>query len=151
MRNKRTILSGLLLLVTLAFLVVCSDSLNITGITETDETGPDPIGNIDENDWCPNLQDGVAFLPAYPNPATESISFQYKLASLFRVKLQLINKQKNVVRLLIDELQQAGTHVVRWDLLNDQGNGVKNGFYRAQLLIDAEFKCQGDIEIKSNN
>lgn len=150
MRNEQS-LNCFLLVATLAFLVSCGDSLNITGITETDETGPEPIGNIDENDWCSNLQDGWALLPAYPNPATENVSFRYNLAFTFRVKLQIINKDKKVVRLLVDGLQQAGNYAVRWDLLNDKGNRVKNGFYRAQLFIDDEFKCQGDVQIKSNN
>ena len=129
----------------------CGDSLNITGIHITGEDGPDLIGvegNPDKNDWCLNSDQGWAFFPGYPNPASESITIQYQLHRESEVKLQIINENKKVVRILVDEVQfSSGNHSVRWDLTDDSGNRLKNGYYRAQFFIDAEFKCKGDIKV----
>ncbi|MCH8121726.1 MAG: hypothetical protein IH853_01255 [Bacteroidetes bacterium] len=51
------------------FTLNCGDALNITGITETDEANT-RIGNIDEDDWCPE-QNGIYI--AYPNPANRRV------------------------------------------------------------------------------
>ena len=101
--------SCFLLSIILALFLSCGDALNITGITETDETSPDPIGNIDENDWCPPQQssgtggaiseeDGMR--PAYQNPTNDSTQLPYQIVKQTRVKFQIINKDKKVVRLL---------------------------------------------------
>ena len=145
----------LLFLVILIFMLNCGDSLNITGITETDETGPDPIGNIDENDWCPpqhsgtgeviRIEDGL--YPAYPNPTNNGTILLFEIGQSTRVKLQIINKHKKVVRLLVDEIKNAGLFTVQWNLRDENGEKVKNGFYRVQFFIDGEFKCHGDIQV----
>jgi len=61
--------------------------------------------------------------------------------------LQIISKDKVVVRLLVDEKREAGSYTVQWDLRDNNGAKVKNGFYRAQFFLDGEFKCQGDIQV----
>ncbi|NIR48981.1 hypothetical protein GWO43_11140 [candidate division KSB1 bacterium] len=87
-----------------------------------------------KNDWCTNPQNGWA-LQYIQNPANERVAFRYDLSRSFQVKLQIINKDKEVVRLLVDELQPAGAFMVTWALRNDKGDRVKNGFYRAQFFI----------------
>ena len=152
--------SCFLLSIILAFFLSCGDALNITGITETNETGPDPIGNIDENDWCPPQQsigpggtiseeDGMR--PAYPNPTKNSTQLGYQIVQSTQVKLQIINKDKVIVRLLVDAIQPAGSYTVLWVLGDDKGDRVKNGFYRVQFFINDEFKCHGDIQVISND
>ena len=32
-------------------------------------------------------------------------------------------------------------------LLDNNGDRVKNGFYRVEFFVDGEFKCQGDIQV----
>ena len=132
------------------FTLNCGDALNITGITETNEVA-NLIGNIDENDWCPQqngtgvVEDGMR--PACPNPTNGSIQLPYQIVKQTRVKLQIINKHKKVVRLLVDERQAAGHQIVTWDLRDDNGDKVKNGCYRAQFFLDGEFKCHGDVQV----
>ncbi|NIP26937.1 MAG: hypothetical protein GWO38_24755, partial [Phycisphaerae bacterium] len=94
-------------------LLSCGDSINITGITETDETGPEPIGNIDEDDWCSNSEEGWALLPAYPNPTNGEVSIQFQINRRFWVKLQIINKDEKVVRLLIEDKIENGENAKR--------------------------------------
>ena len=139
--------SCFLLSIISALFLYCGDALNITGITETDEANT-RIGNIDEDDWCPEQNE---IYIAYPNPANSSTTMLYQIGNQTRVKLQIINKDKKVVRLLVDQIQAAGFHSVRWSLRDDSGNRVKNGFYRAQFFVDGEFRCHGDIQVISNN
>lgn len=151
MRLFHLIFSSMLLLLS------CGDSINITGITETQETGPEPVGNIDDDDWCSNSEEGWALLPAYPNPTNGQVSIEFQINRRFWVKMQIINKDKKVVRLLIDDKIQngedakraPGVYKVIWDARDDKGNRVKNGFYRVEFFLDGEFKCHGDIQIKS--
>lgn len=103
------------LFLVIAFLLGCGDSLNISGITETDETGYQPIGNVDENDWCVDSQSAGALYPAYPNPASEQVSIRFDLRRAILVKLQIINEDKRIIRVLVDGIHQAGIHVFRWD------------------------------------
>ena len=151
--------SCFLLSTILALFLSCGDALNITGITETDEASI-LIGNIDENDWCPpqqssgtggtiSVEDGLR--PAYPNPTNSSTQLPYQINKQTRVKLQIINKDKVIVRLLVDAIQPAGSYLVHWVLRDDKGDRVKNGFYRVQFFINDEFKCSGDIQVISNN
>ena len=92
---------SLAILAIFIFTLNCGDALNITGITETNEVA-DLIGNIDENDWCPQqngtgvVEDGMR--PAYPNPTNRSIQLLYQIVKQTRVKLQIINKDKHDVR-----------------------------------------------------
>ncbi len=85
------------------FTLNCGDALNITGITETNEVA-NLIGNIDENNGCPQqngtgvVEDGMR--PACPNPTNGSIQLPYQIVKQTRVKFQIINKDKKVVRLL---------------------------------------------------
>ncbi len=150
--------SCFLLSIIIALFLSCGDALNITGITETDEANV-LIGNIDENDWCPPQHSGTGdaistedgMRPAYPNPTNSSTRLPYQITKQTRVKLQIINKDKVIVRLLVDAIQPAGSYTVLWVLGDDKGDRVKNGFYRVQFFINDEFKCHGDIQVISNN
>ena len=141
-----------LFLAVFIFTLNCGDALNITGITETDETSI-LIGNIDENDWCPpqqssgTISEENGMRPAYPNPTNNSTTLPYQIATATRVKLQLINKDKAIVRLLVDAIHEAGSYTVQWGLRDDNGDKVRNGFYRVQFFLDGEFKCHGDIQV----
>ncbi len=147
-----------LIILLIILLLNCGDSFNITGITETDESGPDPIGNVDENDWCSDRVIGFALFPAFPNPTNGELSIQFQISSPFWVKLQIINNDKKIVRLLIEDNIEAGentkrapgTYQIRWDARDDSGNRVKDGFYRVEFFLNGgEFQCHGDIEIRS--
>jgi len=88
---------SLAILAIFIFTLNCGDALNITGITETNEVA-NLIGNIDENDWCPQQNGtgvvGYGMRPAYPNPTNGSIQLPYQIVKQTRVKLQIINKDK---------------------------------------------------------
>ncbi len=111
--------SGLILTIALSVLLLisCGDALNITGITETDETGPEPIGNVDEDDWCSNSTTGGttewAIFPAYPNPTNGEVTIRIFLNHRFWVKLQIINKDDKVIRILLEDKIEDGDEAKR--------------------------------------
>ena len=100
----------------------------------------------------------LSLFPAFPNPTNGELSIQFQISSPFWVKLQIINNDKKIVRLLIEDNIEAGentkrapgTYQIRWDARDDSGNRVKDGFYRLEFFLNGgEFKCHGDIEIRS--
>jgi flagellar hook assembly protein FlgD len=73
----------------------------------------------------------------------------FQVAGTQRIKLQILNKDKKVVRVLIDEIKPTGHFTIVWDLRDNNGNRVKDGFYRAQFFLNEVLKCHGDIQISS--
>jgi hypothetical protein len=89
-----------------------------------------------------------SFLPAYPNPAVNSIVFRYTNISRNTVNLKIVDQQKNTIKVLVNNmLQPAGSYSVTWDLKDSDGNKVSPSIYRAELDING-FHSHGDIKIE---
>jgi hypothetical protein len=136
------------------------------GITPTDGVGT-VIGTPDPGDWgClggaargpadvpipPPTQ--VCLGPAYPNPATASVSVGYSLPMSSQVSLTVYGQTRKhgphgafLVRTLADGTYQAGSFMVLWDGNDDQGMRVPPGLYRVVLTVVQGSIC-GDVEIR---
>jgi len=66
----------------------------------------------------------------YPNPFNPTTAISYKLSALSDVKLTVTNSLGQDVVTLVDGMQLAGTHIVRWDAAG-QPSGVY--FYRLRV------------------
>ena len=90
-----------------------------------------------------------SFYPAYPNPTTESITLRYSnISSTYPVNLKIIDKQKNIVKILVNnKLQNIGSYQVAWDLKDNNGNKVTPSIFRVELDIN-DFHSHGDIKIE---
>lgn len=81
-----------------------------------------------------SVPSSFALLQNYPNPFNPTTTIRYELAVAGNITLEIYNVLGQEVRTLVNEVQNAGSHVMIWDSRNDAGNAVASGvyFYRLQ-------------------
>jgi len=65
----------------------------------------------------------------YPNPCNPETTVEYSLAESCHVTLKIYNMAGKLIKTLIDEYQQAGSHKITWHGDNDAGQEVASGVY----------------------
>jgi hypothetical protein len=167
-----------MLLCSLAFLTVSCKKNNVadppagmttpfTGITETDSTGPYPIGTIDSDDWKPLLMNCPAdsgiqikindtliqslpacpfIRPVYPNPARKYFVINFAINGPDSVILTLNSTPTDVVKELINRRLEVGVHSVYVG-----GSSLQPAIYRVYITVFRQsdvLSSYGDVEIK---
>lgn len=79
----------------------------------------------------------------YPNPWNPSTAIRYRVAAEGRVNLRLYDALGREVRVLVDERQQAGEHVVELD-----GSGLGSGVYLYRLVSGCRAQTRSMILVK---
>jgi len=72
----------------------------------------------------------------YPNPFNATTTISYQLAEPGPVNLRIYDLRGGLVRELVNTVQPAGYHQVRWGGLNSNNRPVASGCYLAQLQQD---------------
>ncbi len=72
-------------------------------------------------------------LQNYPNPFNPETFIAYQLPEAGRVTLAIYNLLGQVVKILVDEHQEAGFYKVRWDGANNAGGQTASGVYFYRL------------------
>lgn len=76
----------------------------------------------------------------FPNPFISSTSASYKLSSLANVKVSVFDSNGKTVRVLIQENQNSGDHLLTWDGTDINGSNMQSGTYFIE--VEAETKNQ---------
>ena len=92
-----------------------------------------------------NSQVPLAFelYPNYPNPFNSETKIRYALPNHSSVRITVYNILGQVVNVLVDGYQKAGTHEVRWDASN-----VGSGIYFYELKAESIVLYQKCILVK---
>ena len=69
----------------------------------------------------------------YPNPFNLHTNIQYTIPDLVEVKLYIYNITGQRVAILIDQTQNAGSHLISWDGCDSNGRSLASGIYLYQL------------------
>ncbi|GAB5518608.1 MAG: hypothetical protein RhofKO_08590 [Rhodothermales bacterium] len=69
----------------------------------------------------------------YPNPFNPTTMISYQLPEATQVRLEIYNVMGQLVRVLVDTEQKAGTYRVEWNALSDTGVPVSSGTYLYRL------------------
>ncbi len=75
------------------------------------------------------LPDDFYLQQNFPNPFNQNTTIFYGLPDVTPVKIQIYNLRGELVRTLVNEIQQAGHLRVQWDGLSDQGLTLPSGIY----------------------
>lgn len=77
---------------------------------------------------------------SYPfTTVVDSVDVRYSLAVSGNVDVAVQNSYMTSVRTLVSsEEQDAGSHTVIWDLLDDDGEYPGDGLYTAEVFLDGE-------------
>ena len=68
-----------------------------------------------------------------PNPFNPSTTISYALMEQAHTRLVIYNSAGQKIRTLTDAVQNAGTHSVVWDGMNDAGAQVSSGMYFCRI------------------
>jgi len=90
--------------------------------------GRGSVTSVEEN-RISTIPDGMTLEQNFPNPFNPTTVIRYRLAETGPVQVRVYNVLGQLVRTLVDEVQQAGHHEVRWDATDQNGNPVSSGVY----------------------
>lgn len=82
-----------------------------------------------------SIPDHFALLANYSNPFNPATTIRYQLPQTVFVKLKIYNLLGQEIRTLVEEIQEAGLHNVRWDGRDRFGAVVSSGVYLVRLEI----------------
>jgi hypothetical protein len=110
-------------------------------------TGPGAVPSLPECETAdaPDVGSagrGPALWPAAPNPVGEGTEIAYSIAAAGPVRLCIYDVGGRLVRTLVDRVDDAGKHSVRWDGRSDAGKELAPGVYTCQLQIPGQQDSQ---------
>ena len=72
----------------------------------------------------------------YPNPFNPTTTIMYELPKAGMVDVKVYDINGRLVRSVLGEHQELGTHRLQWDSKNDAGASVASGVYFYQVRFD---------------
>ncbi len=72
----------------------------------------------------------------YPNPFNPVTTITYQLPKDSNVFLRIFNITGEMVKILVEEKQNAGSYKIQWNGRDEKGNSVSGGLYLYQLKVD---------------
>lgn len=169
------VLWGLAFVLSIFFLPACGGSTDpedppISGIARTAENGI--VIEDDPTDWQPRLtesgaggggvvvtppatNDPLTLGPAFPNPATSTVSLQFALAETSTVRIWVVDSNGEKVQDLVagDNLA-AGQFTIDWEVRDQSGTAlVAPGLYRVHFSArrggnSTEARSFGDVMVE---
>ncbi|MEW6751507.1 MAG: immune inhibitor A domain-containing protein [Candidatus Latescibacterota bacterium] len=103
------------------------------GLYRVSDAGP--ASAVGESPAAPSPAFGL--LAPYPNPSNGHTAVAYRLPARQRARLAVYDALGQRVRLLLDEVQEAGEHRVTWDGRDAVGRRVGSGVYLCRLQTGA--------------
>lgn len=76
---------------------------------------------------------GFRLFQNHPNPFNASTRISFTIPGREWIRLQIISVSGRIIRTLIDEMLEAGSHQTHWDGLDDLGQHVASGLYFYEL------------------
>ncbi len=75
-------------------------------------------------------------LAASPNPFNPRLTIEYVLPAAETARLEVLDLQGRVVRVLFDESRPMGTHQIDWNGVDRRGRAAASGVYLVRLVTD---------------
>lgn len=72
----------------------------------------------------------------YPNPVSYSTTIRYSIPGTSNVTLKVYNVAGNLMKVLVDEIQEAGQKEVAWDVKDQTGQELSSGSYMYELSVN---------------
>jgi len=79
------------------------------------------------------IAEGYELLPNYPNPFNPATRITYHLPTRSRVEVRIYNILSQEIRILVNDVLEAGDQSVLWDARDNSGNQVASGVYMYQM------------------
>lgn len=95
-----------------------------------------------------SLPSAFALSPNHPNPFNPSTHIGYQLPAAGEVSLAIYDLMGQVVRVLVQEHQEAGYYQVDWDGRDDQGQPVSSAVYLYRLVSNGRVETRRMLLLK---
>jgi len=97
----------------------------------------EPIVGIQEEENNLSIITKYALMQNYPNPFNPITTIKYQLPeSNIKVHLNIYNIKGQLVRTLVNEIQNVGIHSIIWDGKNNDGRDLSSGIYLYRLKTE---------------
>jgi len=84
----------------------------------------------------------------YPNPFNPITKIPYSLENHQNVRIAVYNLLGQKVKILVNNFQNAGTHLISWNATDDYGNRVSSGTYFYQLKVGEQIQTKRMILLR---
>ena len=84
----------------------------------------------------------------YPNPFKEDTEIEFKLAKTSKIKLDILNINGQLVRTLVNNILEPGSHQVHWDSRDEPGNQLPDGVYLYRLTVNEFVQTKSMVLIR---
>jgi len=123
-----------------------TDGINVWAFFSTPTIGAANSGGVMVGIHHPSntIVDGYALWQNYPNPFNPSTTIEYRLPQKSRVEISVYNVVGEKITTLVNGMQLAGDHQVRWDGKNQDGNLVSGGLY-FYVMKAGDFRASGKM------
>jgi len=105
---------------------IYNQALNETEIAKLATSGP--VTSIAESIGSQNT-----ILKIYPNPFSKKTTLQFMLTKADYIKIDILDLAGNNVKVLLDDYQNKGRHIITWDGTNNLGSNLHNGIFICRL------------------
>lgn len=127
-------------------------NIKYSGITKTGANNPNPIGDIDLDDWKSLPEVGAEVFPAYPNPTNGYTRFQFKCTDNDSVIVALDDPVENKYSIVYSKKIIAGYYSLDLSLTygaitQQRKDGIVRLFFTV-VRNGKNYKTYGDIEFK---
>jgi hypothetical protein len=93
------------------------------------------IDAVDDDASAGQLVTDFTLYQNYPNPFNATTNIYYTLSKPAQVNLSLHNASGQLVRILVDGYQSAGSHLQKWDGLTASGASAASGIYFYKITV----------------
>jgi hypothetical protein len=94
------------------------------------------------------VPDDFVLYPNSPNPFNPSTTIRYDLPEQTNVRLTIFDQLGKIVKILLDERQGIGQHIVNWNGRDEFGNQVPSGVYIYLIKTDRFMKARRMMLVK---
>lgn len=95
--------------------------------------GPISILTPGEMDYHPSIPLVTGISSLYPNPFNPDLNISYQLESKQYVQISVINPRGQLVKILVDEIKEIGSHKYIWDGKDKSGRACASGIYQIRM------------------
>lgn len=99
------------------------------------------IGNLQStytNTTSISILENTSGLNIYPNPFCNKVYMEYETKQAANVYISVHNMAGQLIKVLVNQRENSGRHVIKWDATNSSGNNIENGIYFYKFLLNGE-------------
>lgn len=94
-------------------------------------------------------EDSLRVISAAPNPAAGGLAVTFRNSARARISVRVYDVGGHEVRSIVDYQMDPGTHVIRWDGLNNRGVAVGEGVYLCRVSTGEHYAVKKVILVRS--